>query len=181
MLLLPSDFVLDRYGINLRLVKELDAEFILNLRTDSRSARFISETSNALENQILWTRKYKEREAKGLDYYFMYSVNGERMGVNRLYDITEDEFTGGSFVFKPGCPFEIPVLATLIQLDLGFNVLDKKLAHGDIRLGNHKVIKYHQKILKVDFTYTDELNQYYIYTREAFNARKPIIESMLNV
>jgi hypothetical protein len=175
---ISNNFRLSKYDIDVRLVGEEDAEFIVGIRTDPKLGRYISDTHKDICAQIEWIRQYKQREARGEDYYFIYSINGELMGVNRLYSITENEFTGGSFVFKKGCAFEIPVLATLIQLDLGFNVLEKQLAHGDIRLNNHQVIKFH-RILNVEFTTTDELNQYYVYTRDEFNRRKPIIESML--
>lgn len=175
---LEPDFTLDKYGLNVRLVNESDAEFIVELRTDERLSTFIHSTNNDVEEQKEWIRSYKIREQKGLDYYFIYTYNGQRMGVNRLYDISSEEFTGGSFIFKKKCPFEYPVLATLIQLDIAFNILNKNKANGDIRLGNKKVIKFH-KLLNVEFTNQDELNQYYIYSREVFNKQKYIIEDML--
>lgn len=177
---LPSNFNLDKYNLQVRFVQEEDAEFITKLRTDARLSRFIHQTDNDIEVQKKWIRSYKEREALGTDYYFMYLQNDERLGVNRLYDITENEFTGGSFVFKPKCPIECPIFATLISFDIAFNLLDKKVANGDIRLGNKKVIKFH-KLLNVEFTTQDELNQYYVYSRDTFNKQVSIIERMLGV
>lgn len=175
---LPSDFALSRYGLDVRLINETDSEFIVALRTDTVLGRFINPTNSSVHEQVNWVRKYKERESAGTDYYFIYSQNGEPMGVNRLYNITKTEFTGGSFVFKRNCPFEIPVLATLIQLDIAFNMLGKELMYGDVRLDNHKVLKFH-KLLHVEFTNQSDIDQFIRYRKETFNRRKPIIESML--
>lgn len=177
---LPSNFNLDKYNLQVRFVQEEDAEFITKLRTDVRLSRFIHQIEDDVEGQKKWIRDYKEREALGIDYYFIYSQNGERLGLNRLYDITENEFTGGSFVFKPKCTIECPILATLISFDIAFNMLDKKVANGDIRLGNKKVLKFH-KLLNVEFTTQDELNQYYVYYRDTFNKQMSIIERMLGI
>jgi hypothetical protein len=87
---LPENFTLERYGLQVRLVNEGDAEFIVALRTDPRLSRYIHETSPSIEAQKEWIGNYKKREAQGLDYYFMFSVNGLRQGVARIYDITED-------------------------------------------------------------------------------------------
>jgi len=176
--IIDKNFSFEKYGLKVRLVNESDAEFIVKLRTDKRLSTFIHSTKNDVEKQVEWIKKYKYREYQGLEYYFIYIYNGERMGVNRLYDIGDDDFTGGSFIFKKKCPFEYPVFATLIQLDIAFNFLNKKIANGDIRLGNKKVIKFH-KLLKVKFTSQDELNMYYVYHRDVFNKQKCIIEDML--
>ncbi|MEG1586941.1 MAG: hypothetical protein RR346_08700 [Bacteroidales bacterium] len=175
---LPSDFTFSQYGLDVRLINETDSEFIVALRTDSVLGRFINPTDTSVKEQINWVRKYKERESAGTDYYFIYSSNGEPMGVNRIYDITTIEFTGGSFVFKKNSPFEIPVLATLIQLDIAFNMLGKEIMHGDVRLDNHKVLKFH-KLLHIEFINRSDIDQYILYRKETFNQRKPIIESML--
>ncbi|GHT61866.1 hypothetical protein AGMMS50239_13750 [Bacteroidia bacterium] len=66
------------------------AEFIVALRTDPRLSRYIHETSPGIENQKEWIRNYKNREAEGVDYYFMFSVDSVRQGLARIYDITED-------------------------------------------------------------------------------------------
>lgn len=177
---LPSDFSLDRYGLHVRLVNESDAEFIVKLRTDPLLGRFIHETDNDVAKQVEWIRKYKEREAEGLDYYFIYSYKNEYMGMNRIYGVDKSKniATGGSFVFKRGCKYEIPILAVLIQFDIAFNMLNINTMLGDIRLGNKKVIRFH-KILNVHFTGQDDLNLYYDYSRDAFMKSKTKIEGML--
>lgn len=177
---LNSNFEIKKYGIEVRLVNEKDVSFILGLRTDPRLGRFISETSSEVEQQVKWLKDYKLREKDGKEYYFIYSYQGEAVGVNRIYniDFEKKEAVGGSFVFKKGCLIELPVLSTLIQLDIAFNLLGIDRMLGDIRKGNRKVIKFHQ-ILKVHFISEDELNLYYEYGRNVFNETKVKLEAVL--
>lgn len=180
MIKLQKDFQLNKYGLHLRLVNENDAEFILNLRTSPQLSKYINKTTNDTTNQINWLKQYKERENEGLEYYFIYSYNNEYVGLNRIYHRNTElnEAIGGSFVFKQGCLIELPILATLILFDLAFNTLNIDKMLGDIRLGNKKVIKFHE-ILNVHFTDRDELNQYYDYDRMTFNTVKCKLESLL--
>ena len=121
---LPSNFELERYGLYCRLVIEDDAEFIIKLRTDTKLTRFIHDTNPDIENQRLWIRKYKEREIKGEEYYFIYYVNGEPCGLNRLYDIKENgTFNGGSWVFKDSSYELASVAALCIHLEIAFDNL----------------------------------------------------------
>ena len=140
---LPPNFGLDRFGLHVRLVREEDAEFILKLRTDERLGRFIHPTSNDVEKQRQWIRDYKQREAQGIEYYFIYELNNERVGVNRLYDMKPDtqEFTSGSFVFKTGLPMEISTLSLIIMRDIAFDTLGYETNYSDVRLKNYHVRK----------------------------------------
>lgn len=175
---LPPNYSIENYGMQIRLVEETDADFIVELRTNEKLARYINATSVDISTQKEWIRAYKNRECEGMDYYFIYYYHDEPIGLNRLYDITEDTFVGGSFVFKSGVPFELPILATLNSFDIAFNVLDKKTAFGDIRKGNKKVIRFHN-ILEVEFTSNDDDNLYYKYSKEVFNKKKNQLEHLL--
>lgn len=177
---LNSNFEIKKYGMDVRLVNENDASFILDLRTDSKLGRYISETSLSLERQTKWLLDYKLRELNGDEYYFIYSYKEEVVGVNRIYNINfkNKEAVGGSFVFKKGCLIELPILATLIQLDTAFNLLGIDRMLGDIRKDNKKVIKFH-KLLKVNFMSEDDLNLYYEYGRNEFNEAKVKLETIL--
>lgn len=177
---LKSDFEIKKYDIRVRFVNKSDASFILALRTDPQLGRFISETSSEIGQQIKWLENYKLREKEGKEYYFIYYYKEEPMGVNRIYNINfeKKEAVGGSFVFKKRCLLELPVLATLIQLDIAFNLLGIDKILGDIRKGNQKVVKFH-KILKVHFTGEDEQNLYYEYDRDTFNKTKAKLEALL--
>jgi hypothetical protein len=156
---LPENFTLERYGLQVRLVNEDDAEFITALRTDPRLSRFIHETLPGVEEQKQWIRNYKKREAQGLDYYFMFSVNNVRQGVARVYNITEDAFTQGSWVFSPDAFLGASVLGNIISSEIGFEFLDKEIAYSDARRDNntHRYIQsFSPEIIK-----TDEENIYY--------------------
>lgn len=123
---LPVDFEIDRYGLHCRLVNESDAGFILKLRTNERLSRFIHPTENNLEKQIDYLRAYKERESQGIDYYFIFFLNDKPVGVNRLYHITEKEFTFGSWVFEEGLPYWVSCAGAIIAREFGFEVLTKE-------------------------------------------------------
>jgi len=156
---LPENFTLERYGLQVRLVNEEDAEFIVSLRTDSRLSRYIHETSQSVEEQKQWIRNYKRREKEGLDYYFMFSVNDERQGVARIYDITEDSFTQGSWVFSPDAVLGASVLGNIISSEIGFEFLDKKVLYTDTRRDNH-THRYGQSF-SPEIIKSDELDVYY--------------------
>jgi len=166
---LPENFTLERYGLQVRLVNEEDAEFIVSLRTDPRLSRYIHETSSDIEQQKQWIRNYKLREAKGLDYYFLFSI-GNPQGLARIYNITEDTFTQGSWIFSPEAVLGASVLGNIISSEIGFEFLGKKIEYTDARRDNntHRYVKsFSPEVIN-----TDEENIYYKILPENFNQGK---------
>ena len=167
---LAPDFTLKRYGLHVRLVEEADAEFILSLRTNPRLSKHIHTTSPDIEQQKQWIRDYKLREEKGLDYYFIFSISNQPQGLARIYDITEDTFTQGSWIFSPDAALGASILGNIISSEIGFDFLEKKIEYSDARRDNntHRYVKsFSPEIIK-----TDELNIYYKILTEGFNTGK---------
>jgi hypothetical protein len=167
---LPPDFTLERYGLKVRLIEDDDAEFIVSLRTDPRLSRHIHATSPDIEQQKQWIRNYKLREEQGLDYYFLFSINNQPQGLARIYDIAEDSFTQGSWIFSPDALLGASVLGNIISSEIGFEFLDKKVIYSDARRDNntHRFVQsFNPEIIK-----TDEENIYYRIMPENFNQGK---------
>jgi len=167
---LPKGFSLERYGLQVRLVEESDAEFIVALRTDPRLSKHIHATSPDIEQQKQWIRNYKLREEQGLDYYFLFLIDNQPQGLARIYDITENTFTQGSWIFSPEAVLGASVLGNIISSEIGFEFLEKEIEYTDARKENntHRYVKsFHPEIIK-----TDEENIYYKILPEKFNQGK---------
>lgn len=173
---LPLNFEINKYRLYVRLVNEDDAEFIISQRNEHR-ARFLGSTSADVEIQKDWIKDYKKRELNGIDYYFIYYFNGLPVGLNRIYNIQKDSFVGGSFVFDPNCDFEIPVLATLIQLYIGFELLDKSISFGNINIKNKKALKFNL-LLGSDLIYKNEEEYFVVLSKKSFNKSVTNLESV---
>lgn len=144
--LLPADFTYEKYGVKARFVTEEDAEFILDLRLSR--GQFVHPTDFDINKQIEWMSEYKKREMDGLDYYFMYLLNGERVGVHRIYNINWERlsFTGGSWFCKPGTPMQYVALTSYLTDEIAFDILGLKINLYDVRKGNKKVLRFHREI-----------------------------------
>lgn len=154
--------------IFLRFVREEDAEFIVDVRTDKKNARFISSTSISVDEQRQWIQRYKIRENNKDEYYFVGCFSdGVPFGTTRLYDFNNDVYTNGSWVVKkwtiPSCAALLDVLARLYA----FNNLQFSKCFFDVRKHNVRVIKYHQ-MLGAKYAYSDELNNYYNIQKSDF-------------
>lgn len=178
-MILPENYTMTKNGMFARLVVPEDAETIIALRSQ-HSARFMSTVDAVVENQKAWLRAYKERERQGLDYYFLYFVDGEPVGLNRVYNIKKDSFVGGSFVFKTGCAFELPILATVMQLDLAFNVLNLTVCFANIHKDNKKALKFNL-LLGSDLIYDDATENFLLLTKNNFNTYFSKFEHLLQV
>lgn len=177
---LPSDFTYQRYGITVRFVQEGDAEFILSLRTNSKLARYIHATSMDISKQIEWTREYKKREQIGLDYYFIYSFNNQYIGVNRIYDITADSATGGSWVCRPNTDAEVSVATLLIMRDIMFEELGLQYDKFDVRKENKQVQRIH-KMMGAKIVAESDIDYFFELNREDYFINKDNIIELLNL
>lgn len=150
--------------INLRLVEEKDANFILNLRNNKELSKFISSTNIKLEEQIKWIKDYKIRENKKEEFYFIVETkDGTPCGTVRIYNINYEskETTWGSFILdkiRPnGASNEV------IKLSLKFISENLKLekVYLDVRKGNCKATHIYEKngFLRI---MEDEENYYYL-------------------
>lgn len=165
---LPHDFRLNRYGLYVRLVNESDAEFILKLRTDSRLGQFIHSTENDLNKQIEWIHEYKMREKKGIEYYFMFEKPlGNRLGVSRIYNVTETTFETGSWIFKKDAPFGSAFLGDIICHEIAFELFPNKVNLHDIKKGNFGVNKYADEFHPILINETED-TRYYKNTKENY-------------
>lgn len=173
--ILPSNYSINRYGLNVRFVNESDAEFIVNLRTDEQLGRFINSTSPNIQDQIKWTRLYKEREKNGLDYYFIFedSSNGEKLGVDRIYDITSVSFTTGSWLFKRDSPLGAAIIADIITREIAYELFPTHKHLFDIKKSNVTVNRYAQSFHS-EIIYESEDTNYYANTRENFEKYKKL-------
>lgn len=169
-----------KYGIILRLVEESDAEFILKLRTNSLLNKYISPTNHDLPSQISWIKDYKTREKSGLEFYFIAEdFEQNRYGTIRLYNFDEKSFEIGSWVFDPKSPLGMAVKAHFIGFETGFEILNAEYCRFEIRKKNTAVLRY-MKDFKTTLVNKDELNFYYILTKENFYLRRNEISNILN-
>ncbi len=176
---IDSNFTLERYGLFVRLVNESDAKTIIELRSDPR-ARFMNPVFEDIDKQIGWIKNYKKREQAGLDYYFIYYQNGLPVGLNRIYNVQKDSFIGGSLVFRNDCEFELPMLATLISLHIGFEILDKSVSFGNIKKDNTRAIKFN-RLLGSDLIYEDETEVFLVLTKKIYLFVRDKFESILKI
>lgn len=119
----------EKYGLKVRFVNEEDAAFILSLRTNPKLSQYIHYTENNEEKQRAYIRNYKEREKLGQDYYFIFFLNDEPVGVARIYNIEGKSFTFGSWLFKEKLPYWVPIAGAIISREYAFEklVLEKEL------------------------------------------------------
>lgn len=182
MIILPSDFKYEKYGIAVRLVTEGDAEYILSLRTNAKLSKYIHTTDADINKQIQWIHNYKIREKEGVDYYFMYVHNGVNIGVSRIYDIDDSKSRGtsGSWICSEDAPMEYKVATLIIGREILFEVLNLKFDFFDVRKGNVKVQRLH-KMFGAEVIDEDDLIYYFRLTKELFEKKKDSVLDLLNI
>jgi hypothetical protein len=174
MTILDNNFTLERYGLHVRFVEESDAEFIIELRTNPNLSKYIHETTPDIELQRTWIQNYKTRQHKGEDFYFMFEKPiGTRLGVCRIYDIKEDSFTMGSWIFLRQSPVGSSILADIITREIAFKLLPIKRCVFDVKRKNVTVDRYHGTY-KSELLYQDEETNYYTCSKENFERYKRI-------
>ena len=171
MIILPSNFCIEKYGIKARFVDVSDVDFVLSLRSDKELTKYIHQINNDRDAQIAWIKGYKEREREGKEYYFIFSKDGVEYGLERIYDVTNDSYTHGSFLFKPNAPIGMSSLCDIITREVGFDVLGIPRNLFDVRKENKNVLHYH-KTFNPTFLYETELDYFFELSKENFDKNK---------
>lgn len=161
------------YGSFFRLVEIEDAEFILSLRSNEKLSRHINPTSNDLEDQVNWLKEYKIREKEGKDFYIICLTEDKKtkLGLNRMYNITDDNFEFGSWLYSPDAGPNVAILGELFTKALAFEKLNFKICKMEAKKKNTRVVWY-AKSYNPKFTGEDELNHYFESDYENFKAHR---------
>ena len=170
---------ISKFNIKLRLVEESDAEFIVDIRTDSSKSKFISFTNSNIEEQKKWIREYKNREkAEEEFYYIAIDENDEKFATYRLYNKNNNSIEVGSFVSKPFYKIALNVIKVdVILKTYVFEVLGYNSLNFEVRKNNKSVIIYHNKF-KPQLTKEDDLNYYFKLEKDSFFANKNKFEKL---
>jgi RimJ/RimL family protein N-acetyltransferase len=150
---------------DLRLVEPADADFILGLRLDPGLSRYISPTSDSIEDQRQWIAGYKDRERQGREYYFIVEgKQGQPFGTVRLYDFSDTWFRWGSWIIRPGSPPWVSIESALLAYQCGFEKLGFAEARFEVRKENTRVIAFHLRF-GAEMAGNDEQYCYFRFTK----------------
>lgn len=164
--------------LNLRLVEESDAEFILNLRIDDSLGKFLSKTDVNLEKQKEWIKNYKFREKiKGEFYFIIQDKQGNSYGTIRIYNINKqsEEFEWGSWILLANRPEKFSYFSIIESFAFAFNKLSLKKALINVRIENKKAHHIYIKIGCQEIK-RDKKDIYLEYTKENFEKFKKCFE-----
>lgn len=146
---LAADALTADYRSHLRLVDLHDAEFICSLRADPTLNLHLSVAPVDVSAQQEWLVSYKEREAQGLEFYFVIRCDGQDVGVVRLYDFRYinglKSFSWGSWIIRPPRAPGIVTFSAIMMYELGFDVLNFDRAHFEVMRGNLAVLAFHER------------------------------------
>jgi RimJ/RimL family protein N-acetyltransferase len=167
--------------VNLRLVEIDDAEFIVDLRNNERSRKFLSETSTSVEAQRRWISAYKLREARGEEFYYVIELpDGRPVGLIRIYDLTPESFSGGSWIIEAGHPHHIAVETVVLLYDFCFDQLGYQQVLLQVVKENRSVIKFHQRFGAV-FDREDEGHVYLVNTYQTMQGPRKRFKELLGL
>ncbi len=120
-----------------------DAAFILSLRTDENKSRYLSAVSADLSAQQAWLESYANSVGQA---YFIIEWQYVPIGTVRLYDAKQDSFCWGSWILKDGRPTHAAMESALMVYSYAIDDLAFQGAHFDVRRGNERVWKFHERL-----------------------------------
>lgn len=140
-----------------------DAAFILSLRTDEKKSRYLSAVAADLSAQQAWLEGYADSRDQA---YFIIEYENEPIGTVRLYDPQNNSFCWGSWILKDGRPAHAAMESTLMVYSYAVDHLGFQSAHFDVRKGNDRVWKFHERFGAVRVSETD-LDYFYHLSLES--------------
>lgn len=162
----------DGIQLSLRLVQTEDAPYIHGLRTDPTYNGHLSAVTGTVEDQRSWIDAYKAREAAGSEYYFVIErKDGVRCGVVRLYDITADQFTWGSWILDRNKPRKAALESAVLSFGFGFDTLGLDMASVDVREKNTHAEAFYRRLGMTE-THRTGQDIFFVYSRAQFAAGK---------
>ena len=168
---ISEDFEVHMFGLDVRLVRPEDTEFILSLRTDEVLTRNIHSTDNDAAKHLEWFARYKDREKEGRDYYFIYFKEGKPIGVNRIYNIYEYYGTPGSWLCCRDNEPNVSLATYFFAREIQFQYLGLDILIYDVRKANKKVWKMH-KMLGAIQVGESEIDYYFTMNKENYYAKR---------
>lgn len=168
----PALSRIDGIQLSLRLVQPEDAAYIHRLRTDPTYNGHLSTVTGTVEDQRKWIEAYKTREAAGSEYYFVIErKDGVRCGVVRLYDITNDQFTWGSWILDHNKPRKAALESAVLSFGVGFDILGLDLANVDVRKNNTHAEAFYRRLGMTE-THQTVQDIFFVYSRAQFSVDK---------
>lgn len=138
-------------NLRLRLIEPDDADYVHGLRIDPRYNTHLSVVSGTVEDQRLWIKAYKSREADAQElYYVIERTDGTRCGLVRLYGVQADRFTWGSWVLDDNKPPKAALESAVLSFGIGFENLGCKAAHVDVRIQNSHAEAFYRRLGMVE-------------------------------
>lgn len=147
-------------NVALRNATLADAAFILAVRTNSKAARHLSNTSQDLADQIAWLKNYANRSGEA--YFIVESSTGEPLGTVRLYDPQQDSFCWGSWILKGDAPLSAAIESALLVYEYALGTLGFKTAHFQVRKENERVWAFHERFGAIRVRETIDAYEYTI-------------------
>jgi len=143
----PNLARIDGVSLSLRLAQPQDAAFIHALRMDPTYNAHLSAVTGTVQDQTDWIRLYKTREAEGTEYYYVIErrLDAQPCGLVRLYDITSDQFTWGSWILDRNKPPKAALESAVLIYQIGFERLGKSLSVFDVRRDNVRTLAFHAR------------------------------------
>jgi hypothetical protein len=166
--------------LHLRPVVPNDAAYMHALRTDPRYNTHLSPVAGGVEQQRQWIERYLDREAQGREIYFVIErrSDAQRCGVVRLYDITEQQFTWGSWILDENKPSKAALESAVLIYQIGFERMQKCKAVFDVRRDNGHTLSFHRRFGAMEIR-VDGRNIYFEYSRAQFFADLPYYQRLL--
>ena len=159
--------------IALRFAVPDDAGYIYKLRMDPTYNRYLSPVTGTVNDQRCWLEGYKRREAQGHEYYYVSERldDARSCGLVRLYNLSDDSFTWGSWIVDHNKPPKAALESALLSFTIGFEHLGRVKAFVDVRHENKHAIAFYRRfgMQQID---ADEQNLYFEYERERFLLEK---------
>ena len=173
--------IVRKYGITLRRLSLEDIELVRQKR-NSEEIRQVMQFKEEItpEMQLNWFKRINNFE----NYYYIVEYNGRKVALINDKNMDWNARTSESGLFfwdKEYINTFIPILASLVLLDVGFHYLDWKTSYIHVMRDNFAAIGYAQQIgYEVCEGQEEEENQLYRLSRENFESKSRNIRRAAN-
>jgi hypothetical protein len=143
-----------------------DAKFIFELRLDPIKGRYLSATSNKLEDQENYLRSYGAKTDQA--YFIICAKDMQRLGCIRMYDPIGYSYCWGSWLMISGLSPLVSIESAMLIYSYG-KLLGFEEARIDVRKENKFVWYFHEKFFGAERVSETDIDYFYVVRRKTIN------------